>query len=92
MLEDALQAEIDALTDTRKQMYVQRRASPSEYANAQINHIAAQLRPLRRELRLCGKITENMPRIRRQVQESRQNQEQLYAPEPTRERRNDLWR
>ena len=92
MLEDALQAEIDALTDTRKQMYVQRRANPSEYANAQINHIAAQLRPLRRELRLCGKITENMPRIRRQVQESRQNQEQLYAPEPTRERRNDLWR
>ena len=61
MLEGALQAEIDALTATRKQLYMQRRASPSEYANAQINHIAAQLRPLRRELRLCGKIIENMP-------------------------------
>lgn len=92
MLEDALQAEIDALTDTRKQLYMQRRASPSEYANAQINTITAQLRPLRRELRLCGKITENMPRIRRQVQECRQNQEQPQAPEPARERRNDLWR
>lgn len=92
MLEDALQAEIDALTDTRKQLYMQRRASPSEYANAKINTITAQLRPLRRELRLCGKITENMPQIRRQVQECRQNQEQPQAPEAARERRNDLWR
>ena len=91
-LEDALQAEIDALTDARKQLYMQRRASPSEYVDTKIDAITAQLRPLRRELRLCGKITENMPRIRRQVQECRQNQEQPHAPEPARERRNDLWR
>lgn len=91
MLEGALQAEIDALTATRKQLYMQRRASPSAYVETKVDAITAQLRLLRRELRLCGKITENMPRIRRQVQESRQNREQ-QAPEPARERRNDLWR
>ncbi len=91
-LSDALSNEMQVLSDRRKELYALRREQPSEQLDADVDALTAQLRPLRRELRLCGKITENMPRIRRQVQESRQNQEQLYVPEPTRERRNDLWR
>lgn len=92
MLEDALQVKIDVLTNTRKRLYAQRRDAPSERIDGQINAITAQLRPLRRELRLCGKISENMPRMRREAQQSRQIPKQQYAPERARERRNDLWR
>ena len=92
MLEDALQAEIDVLTNTRKQLYVQHRDALSEHTDGQISAITAQLRPLRRKLRLCGKITESMPRIRWEIQQIKTPQIQQRAPEAAQERRNNLWR
>lgn len=92
LLSDALQNEMQILVDARKQLYTLRRAQPSAQLDADIDRLTVQLRPLRRELRLCGKISENMPRMRREAQQNRQIPKQQYAPEPARERRNVPWR
>ncbi len=73
-LEDALQAQIDALTDRRKELYGRKRKG--EDVEADIAAINSGLRRLRRELKLCGRIEADIPRIRERtrlcrVQESR---------------------
>lgn len=55
MLSDALSNEMQILVDRRKELYALRREQPSEQLDADIDALTAQLRPLRRELRLCGK-------------------------------------
>ena len=69
-MEHALSNEMQILVDQRKELYALRREQPSEQLDAGIDALTAQLRPLRRELRLCGKIAEYAPRMLRQVQES----------------------
>lgn len=92
MLSDALSNEMQILVDRRKELYALRREQPSEPLNADIDALTAQLRPLRRELRLCGKIVEYAPRMLRQVRESNTPSTENHAPDKARERRHSLWR
>lgn len=92
MLSDALSNEMQILVDRRKELYALRREQPSEQLDADIDALTAQLRPLRRELRLCGKIAEYAPRMLRQVQESTSPSTENHAPDKARERRSHLWR
>ena len=92
MLSDALSNEMQILVDHRKELYALRREQPSEQLDADIDALTAQLRPLRRELRLCGKIAEYAPRMLRQVQESNSPSTENHAPDKARERRHSLWR
>ena len=92
MLSDALSNEMQILVDRRKELYALRREQPSEQLDADIDALTAQLRPLRRELRLCGKIAEYSPRMLRQVQESTSPSTENHAPDKARERRSHLWR
>lgn len=80
MLDDALQAQIDALTDSRKELYRQRRAGWD--VEAEIAVINGELRQLRRELKTCGRIEVDIPRVRQQVQLCRE--QQTHAPEKDR--------
>ena len=79
-LEDALQAQIDALTDSRKELYRQRRAGWD--MEAEIAVINGELRQLRRELKTCGRIEADIPRVRQQVQLCRE--QETHAPEKDR--------
>lgn len=62
---DALQAKIDALTKQRSALY--RRKRCGEDTEEQITAITQALRPLRRELRLCVQIEEDIPHIQQAV-------------------------
>ena len=92
MLSDALSNEMQILVDRRKELYALRREQPPEPLNADIDALTAQLRPLRRELRLCGKIVEYAPRMLRQVQESTSPSTENHLPNKAKERRHSLWR
>ena len=92
MLSDALSNEMQIIIDQRKELYALRREQPTEQLDADIDSLTAQLRPLRRELRLCGKIAEYAPRMLRQVQESNSPPTENHAPDKARERRHSLWR
>ena len=92
MLSDALTNEMQILVDQRKELYTLRREQPSEQLDADIDSLTAQLRPLRRELRLRGKIAEYAPRMLRQIKESTQTKNETHAPEKVPERRHSLWR
>ena len=92
MLSDALSNEMQILVDQRKELYALRREQPSEQLDADIDALTAQLRPLRRELRLCGKIVEYAPRMPRQVQESTSPSTENHLPNKAKERRHSLWR
>ena len=63
MYADALQTEIDALTERRKELYrLKRRGDGS--VTPEIDGITERLRGLRREQRLCGAIQGDIPHIR----------------------------
>ena len=64
LLEDALQAEIDALTDRRKELYRQKRRG--QEVDGDIQTITRALRPLRSQLRTCGQVERAIPQIRAQ--------------------------
>ncbi len=64
MLGDALQAEIDALTDQRKDLYRLKRQGQD--VDGEIQSINEILRPLRQRLRICGQIEQAIPRIQEQ--------------------------
>ena len=86
MLSDALSNEMQILVDQRKELYALRREQPSEQLDADIDSLTAQLRPLRRELRLCGKIAEYAPRMLRQIQESASTPTENHVPVKTKGR------
>ena len=92
MLSDALSNEMQIIVDRRKELYALRREQPSEQLDADIDSLTAQLRSLRRELRLCGKIAEYAPRMLKQVQESSSPPTENHAPDKARKRRSHLWR
>lgn len=65
---DALQAEIDALTDSRRTLYGIRRAGHGGDAiTEEITRITSRLRVLRRELKLCVRIENNLPNVQAAV-------------------------
>lgn len=78
MLEDAIQAEIDALTDRRKELYRQKRRG--QETDGDIQTITRALRPLRSKLRTCAQIEQAAPHIRSQVQlcQDARRKEQAY--------------
>lgn len=66
---DAIQAGIDALTDRRRDLYKLRRAG-DDTMTAEIEAITQQLRPLRRELKLCVQIEKDSSRMKEAVREA----------------------
>ena len=92
MLSDALSNEMQILIGQRKELYALRQTHPSEQLDAEIDRLTAQLRPLRRELRLCVKIADYVPRMLRQVQESTSPSTENHLPNKAKERRHSLWR
>lgn len=69
MLGDALQAEIDALTDQRKDLYRLKRQGQD--VDGEIQSINEILRPLRQRLRICGQIEQAIPCIQGQERRCR---------------------
>lgn len=62
---DALQAEIDAWSDRRQELYQARRAgNGGEAVTEEITDITHRLRTLRREMRLCARIEDHAPQVR----------------------------
>lgn len=60
---DASQAEMDALTERRRELYKRRRTYPSEGIDSEIDGITARLRGLRRELKMCTRIEADIPTV-----------------------------
>lgn len=92
MLSDVLSNEMQIIIDQRKELFALRRLHPSEQLDAEVAALTERLRPLRRELRLCGRIAEYALRMLKQVRESNSTPIQNHAPEQARERRHNLWR
>ncbi len=78
---DAIQAEIDALTYRRRDLYKLRRAG-DDTVTAEIEAITQQLRPLRRKLKLCLQIEEDSPRMKEAVKEAKE-QKSVTRTRPT---------
>ena len=72
MLGDALQGQIDLLADYRKELYGRRREGLD--VEAELETVNRKLRSTRRELTICRKITEDIPKIRDQEQLMRQEE------------------
>lgn len=63
-LEEAIQADLDALTAQRTDLYRQRRKAPdNETLFPEIESINQSIRGRRRELRICARIEADIPRI-----------------------------
>ena len=69
----SLQSQIKGLVRERKALY--RQARQGDSVEREIAEINERLRPLRRELRLCARIKEDIPHIREQLEQSRENPE-----------------
>jgi len=91
MLADALQADIDSLSVSRRELY--RRKRRGEEVSAEIKEISLDLRPIRRELRCTQQIAERIPQLQEQIQLTRQIEEQSKSEKTkTQQRRHDLWK
>ena len=74
LLADALQAEIESLVFSRRDLY--RRKRRGEDVSNEISDINLALRPLRRELRCCQSIAASLPQIQEHIRLTRQEDEQ----------------
>ena len=91
MLADALQADIDSLVLSRRELY--RRKRGGEDVSAEIKQISLALRPIRRELRCCQQIAERIPQIQEHIRLDRQAEEQARMEKTkTKQRRHELWK
>ena len=91
MLADALQADIDSLVLSRRELY--RRQRRGEDVSAEIKEISLALRPIRRELKCCRQVAERIPQIQEHIQLTRQAEEQSTSEKTKpKERRHDLWK
>ena len=91
MLADALQADIDSLVVSRRELY--RRQRCGEDVSAEIKKISLALRPIRRELKCCQQIAERIPQLQEHIRLTRQAEEQAEREKPkTKERRQDRWK
>ena len=73
MLGDALQGQIDLLVDYRRELYEARREGQD--VEAELETVNGKLRSTRRELTICRKITEDIPKIRDREQLTRQQEQ-----------------
>ncbi|MCI9403667.1 MAG: relaxase/mobilization nuclease domain-containing protein [Oscillospiraceae bacterium] len=76
---DAIQAEIDALTDQRKELYRLYRAG-DDTVTAEIKAITQQLRSLRRELRLCNQIETDSPKMEEVLKQEEFQKSNIRTP------------
>ena len=91
MLADALQADIDSLVLSRRELY--RRKRGGEDVSAEIKEISLALRPIRRELRCCQQIAERIPQLQEHIRLDRQAEEQARTEKTkTKQRRHELWK
>lgn len=91
MLADALQADIDSLSVSRRELYRCKRRG--EDVSAEIKEISLALRPIRRELRCTQQIAERIPQLQEQIRLTRQIEEQSRSEKTkTQQRRHDLWK
>ena len=91
MLADALQADIDSLVFSRRELY--RRQRRGEDMSAEIKELSLALRPIRRELKCCQQVADRIPQIQEHIRLDRQSAEQAErAQTKTKERRRDLWK
>lgn len=66
---DALQAEIDALADQRRELYkVRRTGHGGDTVSVEIAGLTNRLRELRRDLKLCTRIEEDLSKVQAAVQ------------------------
>jgi len=79
MLADALQAKIDTLVTDRKELYGERREGAD--VEVEIAAVNTELRQLRRELKTCGKIEGDIPRIRERAELCREHEAKTRVPE-----------
>ena len=91
MLADALQADIDSLVFSRRELYrLQRRG---EDMSAEIKEISLALRPIGRELKCCQLVADRIPQIQEHIRLTRQAEEQNKSEKTkSKERRHDLWK
>lgn len=69
-LEEAAQADIDALTQRRAELYRWKRKDPdNETLLSDIQSINQSIRGRRKELRICARIEADIPIIRQKLQE-----------------------
>ena len=67
-LEEAVQADLDALTTQRTDLYRQKRKNPdNETLLSEIESINRSIRGRRRELRICARIEADIPCIRQKA-------------------------
>ena len=91
MLADALQADIDSLSLSRRELYCRKRHG--ENVSAEIKEISLALCPIRRELKCCQQIAERIPQLQEHIRLTRQAEEQTEREESkSKERRHDLWK
>lgn len=91
MLADALQADIDSLVLSRRELYNRKRGG--EDVSAEIKQISLALRPIRRELKCCQQIAERIPQIQEHIRLDRQAEEQARMEKTkTQKRRHELWK
>ena len=91
MLADALQADIDSLVLSRRELY--RRKRGGEDVSAEIKQISLALRPIRRELKCCQQIAERIPQIQEHIRLDRQAEEQARTEKAkVKQRRHELWK
>ena len=91
LLADALQADIDSLVFSRRELY--RRQRRGENVSAEIKEISLALRPIRRELKCARQIAERIPQLQEHIRLDRQSAEQVKSEKTkSRQRRHDLWK
>ncbi len=91
MLADALQADIDSLVVSRRELY--RRQRRGEDVSAEIKEISLALRPIRRELKCCQQVADRIPQIQEHIRLTRQAEKQNTSEKTKpKERRHDLWK
>ena len=79
---DALQAKIDALTDQRSELYKMRRSGRGGGGiSEEIAGLTRQLRPLRRELKLCARIEGDIPKVETSVRQAAEEHSKEKARE-----------
>ena len=81
---DAIQAEIDALTDRRSTLYkIRRSGHGGDAISEEIANLTSQLRTLRRELKLCVRIEGDIPKVETAVRQTSKEQSQKKSREKT---------
>ena len=80
-LKEAVQSEIDVLTDKRKALYAVRRRNPEEETlSADLLSINQSIKTLRHELRVCERIEASIPVIRQKLKEPAQHPQKTKSP------------